>query len=183
MRARSRPRAPAGVLLRLLTQTTKARQSRPPSPRHPLPRDCSEGGGGKEEAGGGGPEGCPRGGGEGECWAALAPGGAPRGSRAHERPAPSTKSCFDASGRGCAAGAGTPVPPTPSSFPAASVDAVQGRVVRGPRAKHTLRNSCVAGLDVRCDFVPSSGTGRRPHSQSGVRTSGRCPAFAVATAA
>lgn len=69
--------------------------------------------------------------------------------------------------------AGTPVPPTPSStpssFPAASLDAVQGRLVRGPRAKHTLRHSCVAGLDVRCDFVPSSGTSRRPHSQSGVR--------------
>lgn len=53
----------------------------------------------------------------------------------------------------------------PSSFPAASLDAVQGRLVRGPRAKHTLRHSCVAGLDVRCDFVPSSGTGRRPHAQ------------------
>lgn len=35
VRARSLPRAPAAVLLRLLTQTTKARQSRPPSPRPP----------------------------------------------------------------------------------------------------------------------------------------------------
>lgn len=74
------------------------------------------------------------------------------------------------------------MPPNPSSFPASSLDAVQGRLVRGPRAKHTLRHSCVAGLDVRCDIVPSSGTGRRPHAQSGVRASGRWPASAVATA-
>lgn len=114
VRARSRPRIPAAVLLRLLTQTTKARQSRPPSPSPSLAtaRKEGEGRGGK-----GGQESCPQGGGEGERWAALAPGGAPRGSRAHERPAPSTKSCFGASGRGCAAGAGTPMPPTHPPFP------------------------------------------------------------------
>lgn len=169
VRARSRPRAPAAVLLRLLTQATKARQSRPPSPRLPLPRDCSEGGGGKGGRIGGLPA---RGEGKASAGRRL-PRAVPR-----VVPAPtngphlrlrvvSVRVGVDAED------AGTPLPPTPSptpsSFPAASLDAVQGRLVRGPRAKHTLRHSCVAGLDVRCDFVPSSRTSRRPHSQSGVR--------------
>lgn len=44
-------RAPAAVLLRLLTQKSKARQSRPPSPRPPPSGGCSEGGGGKRGSG------------------------------------------------------------------------------------------------------------------------------------
>lgn len=71
---RVRARAPAAVLLKLLTQRSKARQRRPPSARPPPPARLL----GRRGRGGRG-----RGGRASERWAALAPGGAPRASRAH----------------------------------------------------------------------------------------------------
>lgn len=178
MRVRAaRPRAPAAVLLKLLTQRSKARQRRPPSARPPPParllgrrRRGGRGRGGRASAGRRLPRAVPR----------VLPAPTAR------RPAPSTKGCLGASGResaaatrALAAAAPAPSPATPKG----GADPRRPPPSRAVQARVGLEPSTHPGAHVRRGSVPGAGVRPRAGRAWAPRApGGRWTATAVAEA-